>query len=546
METVADQQIRFFSDALPIGAFEVDTKGKCQYCNPALFEILRRTEKQILNFESSHSTGEFWLDWFAEEDKPLLQDKWKTFRTTLQGISLECRLGLTQIAEKWVHLRLQAIGTDTDLRLFGTLEDITERKAAETALKKTHKENQEILSAISAIMIGIDKQGRIRQWNKVAEETFGHSFASVKGQPLRLCGIQWDWEGLTEAIHSCQTNIASHHVENLEYQRQDSTDGFVALTLNPILGENGPNDIRGVLLLGKDITEKRQLERQLLQAQKLESIGQLAAGVAHEINTPIQFLGDNGRFLKEGFEDLEKVLQFSISHFHKLLEKDPGDKDGTAFLEIIQEVDLTYLCDEIPRAIGQSLEGVDRVASIVRAMKEFSHPGVEGKTSVDINNAIKSTITISRNEWKYIADLETNFDNSLPQVPCLVGELNQVFLNLIINASHAIGEVVGKDSISKGIIRIQTRKCGCWVEVRISDTGIGIPHHIRDKVFDPFFTTKQVGKGTGQGLAIAHSVIVDKHNGSITFESEPKKGTTFIIRLPLTVETENEEMRKLS
>ena len=200
---------------------------------------------------------------------------------------------------------------------------------------------------------------------------------------------------------------------------------------------------------------------------------------------------------------------------------------------VSEKADLEYLREEIPKAIEQSLEGIGRVSKIVQAMKEFSHPGADEKTPIDINKAIESTITVSRNEWKYVAEMETDFDTGLPMVPCLPGDFNQVILNIIINAAHAIAGVVDKDSVDKGKIAISTTMDTDWAEIRISDTGTGIPEEIKDKVFDPFFTTKEVGRGTGQGLAISHSVVVDKHGGTITLETEEGQGTTFIIRLPL-------------
>ena len=169
-------------------------------------------------------------------------------------------------------------------------------------------------------------------------------------------------------------------------------------------------------------------------------------------------------------------------------------------------------------------------------MKAFSHPGTGEKSLVDLNKAIESTITVARNEWKYVADVEKDLDSGLPNVPCLPGEFNQVILNIIVNAAHAIADVVGNGSEQKGVITVQTRKDGDWAELRISDTGSGIPEKARNRIFDPFFTTKEVGRGTGQGLAIARNVIVEKHAGTITFDTEMGKGTTFIIRLPISTE----------
>jgi signal transduction histidine kinase len=281
-----------------------------------------------------------------------------------------------------------------------------------------------------------------------------------------------------------------------------------------------------------DITERNLLRQQLYQAQKLESVGQLAAGIAHEINTPTQYIGDNVRFLKDVFLDLTHLL----TNYERMLS---AAKDSTLTEDIIQDVmtalertDAAYLLAEIPKAIDQTLEGVTRVSTLVSAMKEFSHPGTKEKIALDLNHAIDSTITVARNEWKYVANLETDFDPSLPPVLCQPGEFNQVILNLIVNAAHAIGDVAGKSGSEMGTIRVQTRNCIEWAEIRIQDTGSGIPESVQPRIFDPFFTTKEIGKGTGQGLAIAHSVVVDKHNGSISFETEVGRGTTFIIRLP--------------
>jgi len=201
------------------------------------------------------------------------------------------------------------------------------------------------------------------------------------------------------------------------------------------------------------------------------------------------------------------------------------------------KADLTYLADEIPKAIVQTLDGVGRVAKIVRAMKDFSHPDQGVRAPADLNRALDDTLIVARNELKYVADVVTDFDPQLPAVSCYLSDLNQVFLNLLVNAAHAIADVVGdgksRQVTGKGTITVTTRREGDEVIVKIADSGTGIPPEIRDRVFDQFFTTKAVGKGTGQGLSIAHSVVVEKHGGSLTFETEVGKGTTFIIRLPL-------------
>jgi two-component system NtrC family sensor kinase len=294
-------------------------------------------------------------------------------------------------------------------------------------------------------------------------------------------------------------------------------------------------------LLQAEINERNRMELQLRHAQKMESIGQLAAGIAHEINTPTQYLGDNLRFVMDAFEQVQRVL----AHYDQLLTcvqtgTVPADLTATIRSAAI-EAELPYLTEEIPKALRQSLDGVERVSKIVRAMKEFSHPGTTEKIPVDLAKAIESTVTVARNEWKYVANLITDFDRCLPPVDCLPGELNQVVLNLVINAAHAIDDAEPKGPDGKGTIWISTRRDGDWAEVRVRDSGTGIPESARARVFDPFFTTKSIGKGSGQGLAIAHSVIVDKHGGSIHFETELGKGTTFVLRLPLRARAPRKE-----
>jgi signal transduction histidine kinase len=286
--------------------------------------------------------------------------------------------------------------------------------------------------------------------------------------------------------------------------------------------------LRGLML---DITELRRLGRELTAAQKLESVGRLAAGVAHEINTPVQFVSDNVQFVRTSMTDLATIvnayreLQAAVSS---------GTDPGVAALraaETEKTADLEYLLENVPLALDSSIEGLGRIATIVRSMKEFAHPDQAQKKLADLNHAIRSTLVIAHNEYKYVADMETHFAD-LPPVQCHLGEINQVVLNLLVNASHAIADVV-KDTAERGKLTVRTRLDGDAVEISIADTGTGIPEAIRDRIFDPFFTTKEVGKGTGQGLALAHNTIVIRHGGTLRCETECGKGTTFIIRLPI-------------
>lgn len=275
----------------------------------------------------------------------------------------------------------------------------------------------------------------------------------------------------------------------------------------------------------------KQLEFELARAQQLESVGRIAAGIAHEINTPVQFIGDTVHFLREGFTDLLQLLE----RFESLLEaaETQGfEPELTAQIRKTREhADLDLLKEEVPTSLERTHDGVARVAEIARAIKEFSYPEQKQKEAVDLNAALKNTLTIARNEYKYVADLETDLGR-VPPVFCHIGNLNQVFLNLVINAAHAIEDRNGSDG-ERGRICVKTRTDYDTVLISIQDSGCGVPDEVRDRIFDAFFTTKEVGRGTGQGLAIARSVVVDQHRGTLTFETDPQTGTTFLIRLPV-------------
>ncbi len=285
----------------------------------------------------------------------------------------------------------------------------------------------------------------------------------------------------------------------------------------------------------RDTTKLNAMKRELAQTQKLESVGRLAAGIAHEINTPTQYVHSNIDFLDEIFEDVSGVMR-------KVALLDEHVEEGQNSQEVIHqlrqsydEADWEYLEEEIPSALLQSKEGLRRISSIVSAMKHFSHPSGDSPEPNDINKALKNTVAVATNEWKYVADLDLQLSPSLPLVPCFLDELNQVFLAMIVNSAHAIEEKNGKESELKGKITITTASDDKFVDIRIEDDGNGMPDSVRDKVFDPFFTTKELNKGTGQGLAIAHDVIVKRHNGSITVDSKQGSGTTFSISLPCEV-----------
>ena len=242
-------------------------------------------------------------------------------------------------------------------------------------------------------------------------------------------------------------------------------------------------------------------------------------------------MSDNVHFLRDSTTALFELISLLRESNRAVLEGAPSVEAAERAKAAEQKADLEYLMDDMPKASAGCVEGLKRVATIVRSMKEFAHPDSSEMSSVDLNRAIQSTIVIASNEYKYVADIETNLSD-IPSVSCYVGDVNQVVLNIIVNASHAISDLVEKNG-GRGKITVATREEGNDVIISITDTGGGIPEHIRARIFDPFFTTKGVGKGTGQGLAIARSVIVDKHGGALTVETEVGKGTTFHVRLPI-------------
>ena len=275
--------------------------------------------------------------------------------------------------------------------------------------------------------------------------------------------------------------------------------------------------------LERTLADLQRTQAQLLQAQKLEAVGQLAAGVAHEINTPMQYIGDNTRFLEKAFIELTSIL-------------DQLDLSTIAEPSVRR---LRMLRERVPRAVAGTIEGVESVARIVQAMKEFSHTGACELSPCDLNHCVTTAIDVARNEWKYVADLALDLAADLPLVPGMQRDLNQALLNIIVNAAHAVGERGAAGGAGKGTIAVRTWADASWVHIAIADNGPGIPEAILDRLFDPFFTTKPVGKGTGQGLAITRAIVVDKHRGQLAVVSPwpaasapDHAGACFTIRLP--------------
>lgn len=405
-------------------------------------------------------------------------------------------------------------------------EEILNNKQAELNIRNAHLEIKQLLKSIRSIIIALSFDKKITHFNETAEKIFLLSSKDVLNIKLKNLKIAWDWELINTGINKCIQKKEPVKLKNILLKNNQKNKRILELNVNPIFDEN--KKLTGLLLWGTDVTERKNLEVQLSQAQKLEAIGQLAAGIAHEINTPTQYIGDNTRFLKVSFNSINKFIKETLD----LLRMNNKTERENNIKKLNYELDIDYLIEEIPKAIDETLMGVERVTKIVNSMKEFSHPGLEEKTSVDLNKAIESTITISKNEWKYVAEMKTYLDKSLPMVSCIPDEFNQAILNLIVNAAHAIEDVIKLYPERKGIITVSTRQKEDFIEIRVADNGTGIPEEIKTKIFDPFFTKKEVGKGTGQGLFISHAVIAEKLKGKLFFETEKDKGTVFIIQLP--------------
>jgi predicted ATPase/signal transduction histidine kinase len=439
----------------------------------------------------------------------------------LRGAFTDSRLDVMRV------IASQAAISIANARLYDSLERRVAERTAELAASRGQL--QALIETVNAVPWEMD----------IA--TFQFTYVGPQGE--NLLGFPthaWTAPGFFERrLHPDDTSRALEAVRGaLESgQGQDIEFRLIGQNGRPVWVRNvltvrdyaGNLVLRGMIL---DQTKRKQLEMELQQAQKLESVGRLASGIAHEINTPIQFVHDSVHFIREAMSDLAGV----VTQYRQLctaLTGDPHWEPQAAALRRAEEAaDVDYILENAPPAIERSLDGLGRVAAIVRSMKEFAHPDGGSQAPADINKAIENTLIIARNEYKYVAVLTSEL-GELPKVVCHLGELSQVVLNIVVNAAHAIADVV-RGSGEKGGITVRTWRDADEAVIAIGDTGGGIPENVRDRIFDPFFTTKEVGRGTGQGLAIAHAVVVAKHGGTLTFETTIGVGTTFFVRLPVS------------
>lgn len=517
-------------DNVPSQIFVKDIEGKYVMGNRALAEARETTVESLIGKSRCDFAGDSEESKaFTDEDITLLKNLEDKFIAEEKHTDSAGNIKWFQTSKRSITLNKNG-----EKLIVGVATDITERKKAEAELNEAQQFLRKVIDNIPNLIFVKDGEGRFKLVNQAAADIYGTAPETMVGKTL--ADFDTNSVDATRIVNDEMEVIATRREiivpEEKFVDRNGEVHWFQSIKRPLTIGDKHSNYVLGISI---DLTERKILETQLQHSQKMESIGQLAAGIAHEINTPTQYVSDNTRFIRDAFTDVEQVL---IKYGEFLDSAEAGEIEPgmiAALRDELEKADLEYVLEEVPSALKQSLEGVSRIAKIVQSMKEFAHPGSREKQSADINRAIESTVTVARNEWKYVAEVETLFDEKLPTVPCYLGEFNQVILNMVINAAHAITDVVGDGSQGKGKITITTTRAdNDWAEVRIADTGKGIPSEIHARIFDPFFTTKEVGKGSGQGLAISHAVVVEKHGGQLSFETAEGEGTTFVIRLPLT------------
>lgn len=490
--------------------------------NPELEKILLMNKNDII--------GKSCYDYLCGGDR-------KICTNIFENNNLEYNIVVKNRDGKDVYLykKVTALDIEGKKYILESIVDITELKKVEQEYKNISTRLKILFNSLPFLVIAIDVEDKIIEWNPLAEILFGFKREQVVGKKFSEIKDKVKWKE-TLSLSPNEDSFKLESQMEVRYLRSDGKSGFLDLRFIDFRELPGDGDEKILLIVGNDITEFKVIQSQLSQAQKLEAIGQLAAGIAHEINTPAQYVSDNLYFLSESLEDLTNL----IGDLRQCLTSSKNIEESKRILkEKLESMDIDFILEEFPKAIEQSLEGIKRISKIVQSMKQFAHPGSgEEKVFTNLNKAIENASIITKNTWKYVADFELDLEEDLPLVKCYPFEINQVLLNMIVNAADAIKEKVGENASKgdKGKIKITTRKVGDRVRILIEDTGCGIPEDILPKIFEPFFTTKEVGKGTGQGLAISYNIIVEKHKGLLSVQSEVNKGTVFNIEIPIDEE----------
>lgn len=523
----ARQQYRALYDNMPVAACRVDTRGELTSAN--------REFLALLGAQTTADVGEGQFNGLLAGMSGLL-------RADVAGATPEyCQahvINAVDGSERHVIVFAHAVNDSSGrpvMEMF--LTDVTEREAQTRRIVAAEDQLRQMMDNVPVMMLTLDRDGSVRAPNRQLADALGLTRSALNGAAFTTL-LHPDSDVAT--VKDCLARVfagGSVHELALSLLRFDGAEMECLFSARP--AGDGAGGVERAHAMLVDVTERNraQRERDRLQDElqlhrKLESIGELAAGIAHEINTPAQYVSDNLSFLGEAFDDLASL--FAALPVSLTALRDGGSESiAETLADAIETADLDYVAEEIPAALAQARDGIGKIREIVLALKEFSHPGSGEKEMADINQVVERTITVARNEWKYVAQVTRDFDGSLPAIRCFPSAIGQVVLNLLVNASHAIADA--RDARAPlGRIVISTRCADdASIQIRIADNGPGIPEEIRHKIFDPFFTTKEVGRGTGQGLAISRSVVVEQHGGSLDVESAPGEGTAFTVTLPI-------------
>jgi PAS domain S-box-containing protein len=401
---------------------------------------------------------------------------------------------------------------------------VAEHKEADEARSRSDQLFRSIAENSADLIAVVDQSGHRIYNNPTYGRLLGYTAEELKNT-VSFQQIHPDDRPLV--TRAAQKAVETGVGQIVEYRMRRKDGTYVTLESHSSFIRDSRGEIEALVISARDVSDRRMA----MHTEKLSAIGQLAAGVAHELNTPAQYVSDNLTFLRDTWSEIDAAMAFCLAPAHALIPSDSGSSDGVIFAGPPRDWD--WLRKEVPKAISQSLEGIRRMTKILGAMRRFSHTGGGEREEVDLNEALEATITVAQHQIKEIADVQTDYQPDLPRVECYCDELNQVFLNLIVNATHAIRDASTQGTRHRGKLTIRTRQIDQDVQIEIQDNGSGIPLDVRDRVFDPFFTTKQVGEGTGQGLTICHEIVVQKHRGTIWFDTEIDKGTTFFVRIPI-------------
>jgi len=516
----SEERFRGLAKASPVAIIITDIAGNLLYANEKMHEMTRATEVQL--------AGQGWLNSVHREDRKLVWKHWLE-RVGPATDKVELRLlsgngefvwALWQVVEMG-NLKGEPSGN------IHTFTDITEIKEAQMAMSRLTA----AIDQAAEMIVMTDLNGIMTYVNPAFEVVSGYSRSEAVG---RISGLLQGGERTGNFSSETWETITGGRVwkGRIVNRRKNGERYTLESSIGPI--RNHAGELIGFVGVGRDITEQMAVESQLRQSQKLESIGELAAGIAHEINTPTQYVTSNLQFLSDAFETYAGTIE-RCRELARMVSERPDLFPDEGYREragnALDEEEMEYLADDVPSALEESSAGLKRIAEIVRSIRQLAHPGELTKAFHDLNEIVRNAITVSTNEWKYVAGMEFVPDESLAPVFCLKGEVAQVVLNLIVNAAHAIeAKVAGGDQ--QGTIYIRTFSEGESAVLEVRDTGTGMSAEVAAKAFDPFFTTKEVGKGTGQGLAIARSVVVGMHGGAIEIDTAEGEGATFTVRLP--------------